>query len=64
MKRKRKMPKLAMRRMEAMLKKRSRVTRRMLKEANLKKNQTKSPLKTRGANLHRRRQLRPKRRKL
>ena len=64
MKRKRKMPKLAMRRMEAMLKKKSKVTRRMLKEANLRKNQTKSPLKMRSANQHRRRLQKPKRRKL
>ena len=64
MKRKRKKPKLAMRRMEAMLKKKSKVTRRMLKEANLRKNQTKSPLKMRSANQHRRRLQKPKRRKL
>ena len=58
------MLKLAMRRTVAMLKKRSRVTRRKPREANLRKNQTKSLLKTRSASLPRRRLQKPKRRKL
>ena len=58
------MLKLKMRRTVVMPNKKSKVTKRTPREANLRKNQTKSPLKMRSANQHRRRLQRLRRRKL